>query len=629
MHPQSHLSETGDANHKAETDHMALTFEPGPLAAGAAAFPQSAPVKGGSGEIRYENIVYSADPGYRPLFLDLRVPQFSNGGFPFPLIIWVHGGGWLHGSRRRQAPNLHRNRVIESMLEGGFAVALVDYRLIEESGFPAQALDLKAAIRWLRGNASEYGLDPARFALWGESAGAHVVTMTALCDRFGEERTGEFLTESEDVQALVSWYGPADIESLLTLGPTRSQSEESGQRPLSPVQALVDSSAWTAAELSPVHYVRAGIPPVLIAHGVDDQQVDVEQSRRFHQVLVNAGATSEYLETAGDHVFVGAAVLPEVTERSLDFLRKHLGIGAFTELDPEIAQMEQLMAASGDFPIFPPAGQPIDPALARERGAKLRETFYPRQFFDVASVTDGTIPGPAGDIRVRIQKPLGGSDATVVYFHGGGWILGDLDSHQGNASRIAAHAKANVIQVDYRLAPEHPYPAGVEDAIAAFEWVIAHIDQFGDNLNKVVVAGDSAGGNLAAIVAQHCRASGIRLAAQFLIYPATDLTEAADSAMLEYLGPKAATIAQDPRVSPAMADRLDGLAPAIIGVGTHDFLYEDNVRYARALTDAGVTVIFRQYLTLNHGFFSYGNVSAASDQAAEQLCQDLHNILHS
>jgi acetyl esterase/lipase len=586
------------------------------------------PVKGGSGEFRYDNIVYSAEPGYRPLFLDLRVPQSASAEFPCPLIIWVHGGGWLHGSRRRQAPNLHRNRVIESMLEGGFAVALVDYRLIEEEGFPAQALDLKAAIRWLRGRAGEYGFDPARFALWGESAGAHVAAMTTLCDRFGEERTGEFLAESEDVQALVSWYGPADIESLLASVPASTQSEESGIRAANPVQALVESSAWSAAELSPVQYVRAGAPPVFIAHGTDDQQVTVEQSRSFHRALVNAGANSEYLETAGDHVFVGAPVLPEVTERSLDFLRKHLGPGAFTDLDPDIAQMEKLMAASGQFPIFPPAGQPLDPAVARDRGVKLREAFYPRQFFDVASVTDGTIPGPAGDIRIRIQKPLGGSDATVVYFHGGGWIIGDLDSHQGNASRIAAHAEAHIVQIDYRLAPENPYPAGVEDAIAAFEWVIAHIDQFGGNLNKVVVAGDSAGGNLAAIVAQHCRAAGIRLAAQFLIYPATDLTAAADSAMLEYLGPRASILARDPRVSPALAERLDGLAPAIIGVGAHDFLYQDNVRYARALSDAGVTVVFRQYPTLNHGFFSYGHVSAASDQAAEQLCQDLHKILH-
>jgi acetyl esterase/lipase len=514
------------------------------------------------------------------------------------------------------------------MLEGGFAVALVDYRLIEEEGFPAQALDLKAAIRWLRGNAGEYGLDPARVALWGESAGAHVAAMTTLCDRFGEERTGEFLAESEDVQALVSWYGPADIESLLDSVPPSTQSEESGIRAVSPVRALVESSAWTAAELSPVQYARAGVPPVFIAHGADDQQVNVEQSRSFHHALVNAGANSEYLETAGDHVFVGAPVLPEVTERSLDFLRKHLGPGAFTDLDPDIAQMEQLMAASGQFPIFPPAGQPLDPGVARDRGVKLRDVFYPRQFFDVESVTDETIPGPAGVIRVRIQKPLGRSDATVVYFHGGGWIIGDLDSHQGNASRIAAHAKAHVVQVDYRLAPENPYPAGIEDAIAALEWVIAHIDQFGGNLNKVVVAGDSAGGNLAAIVAQHCRASGTRLAAQFLIYPATDLTAAVDSAMLEYLGPRASSLARDPRVSPALAERLDGLAPAIIGVGAHDFLYQDNVRYAQALTDAGVTVIFRQYPTLNHGFFSYGNVSAASDQAAEQLCQDLHKILH-
>jgi hypothetical protein len=103
----------------------------------------------------------------------------------------------------------------------------------------------------------------------------------------------------------------------------------------------------------------------------------VEQSRRFHQALVNAGANSEYLETAGDHVFVGAAVLPEVIERSLDFLRKHRGVGPFTDLDPDIAQTEQLMATAGQFPNFPPAGQPGDLALARARGAKLHDTFYP------------------------------------------------------------------------------------------------------------------------------------------------------------------------------------------------------------------------------------------------------------
>ena len=272
--------------------------------------------------------------------------------------------------------------------------------------------------------------------------------MTALCDRFGEERTGASLAESEDVQALVSWYGPADIESLLASVPATTQSEESGILAANPVEALVDSSTWSAAELSPVQYARTGVPPVFIAHGTDDQQVAVEQSRSFHQALVNAGANSEYLETAGDHVFVGAPVLPEVMERSLDFLRKHLGPGAFTDLDPDIAQMEQLMAASGQFPIFPPAGQALDPAVARDRGVKLRDAFYPRQFFEVGSVTDGTLPGPAGDIRVRIQKPLGGSDATVVYFHGGGWIIGDLDSHQGNASRIAANAKAHVVQAD-------------------------------------------------------------------------------------------------------------------------------------------------------------------------------------
>jgi acetyl esterase len=609
---------------------MTATTEPGPLTDGSAAFPHPGPIRGSGGEVRHESIVYSCEAGYRPLFLDLRVPKAATSDYPCPLVVWVHGGGWIHGSRRRQAPNLHRNRVIERIVEAGFAVALVDYRLAKEAPFPAQALDLKAAVRWLRGHASEFFLDPRRFALWGESAGAHLALMASFCDRFDDERSGEFRSESEAIQAVIDWYGPADLATALsTTG--AADSEETGASDEHPVRTLLAGSTWTAENLSPLRHVRADVPPVFIAHGRDDRQVDVEQSRRFHETLIKAGATTEYLETAGDHVFVGAEVLSEVTDSSLDFLRKHLGPGTISGLDPAIIAMERSMAATGDYPIFVDSrSSPVDAATARARGVRLRDNFYPKQFFDVQSVTDETIAGPAGEIRIRIQKPLGGSDATVIYFHGGGWIIGDLDSHQANGSRIAAQAKAHVIQVDYRLAPEHPFPAGVEDALAALDWVIANIERFGGNPAKLVVAGDSAGGNLAAVAAQHCREQGIRLAAQFLIYPATDLSVSMDGGVeSQYLGPEAASLASNPQVSPALAGRLDGLAPAVIGVGVHDFLYQDNVRYARKLADAGVTVVFRQYPTLNHGFFSYGNVSTASDRAAEQMCKDLYRILHS
>jgi acetyl esterase/lipase len=300
------------------------------------------------------------------------------------------------------------------------------------------------------------------------------------------------------------------------------------------------------------------------------------------------------------------------------------------ELDPAIADMNARMAATGDFPIFTDAaGNAVESTVARERGIRVRNKFYPRQFFAVASVTDAVIPGPAGDIQIRIQRPIGGSDATVVYYHGGGWIIGDLDSHEANASRIAAHANAHVIQVHYRLSPENPFPAGLGDAVAALRWVAEHIGQFGGNPDKLVVAGDSAGGNLAAATAQYCRDNGIPLAAQFLIYPATDLRPMAnDPVGQQYLGLDGPADPADPRVSPAANDHLGGLAPAIIGVGSYDFLRDDNATYAAKLATAGVSVIFREYPTINHGFFSYGNVSPASDQAAEEMVEDLRQLLH-
>ncbi|WP_185751268.1 alpha/beta hydrolase fold domain-containing protein [Arthrobacter sp. 31Y] len=600
------------------------TTEPGPLTDGTAAFPRYAPVTGPSGEVRWDSLVYSCEYGYRPLFLDLRVPSSASLNTPAPLVIWVHGGGWVTGSRRRRAPNLHQNGVIESIVNAGYAVALVDYRLAKEAAFPAQLLDLKAAVRWLRGHALEYSLDSSRFVVWGESAGGHLAMMLGFCGKDPGPRTGEFHDEPEDLQGVVDWYGPADL-SAPPIRPAIFSSAGPVVMPGDPVQEFVESSTWSAAEMSPINYVDKASLPVFIAHGVDDSQVDVSQSRQLHDSLTRAGADTEYLETGGGHVFVGKPVLQQVTEASLTFLRERIGSALTNDLDPAIQAMEKRMAGTGDFPIFTDvAGHAVDGPTARERGVRLRDSFYPRQFFDVESITESTFPGPAGDVRIRIQKPHDASDATVVYFHGGGWIIGDLDSHEGNASRIAARTGAHVVQVDYRLAPENPHPAGVEDAIAAVEWVAAHIDRFGGNPEKLVVAGDSAGGNLAAIAAHHCRDTDVTLAAQLLIYPATDFTLMAGTVMEhQYLGPDPSIPLDDPTLSPALAASLAGLPHTIIGVGEHDFLYQDNLHFAQRLKDSGVDVTLRCYPTLNHGFFSYGNVSTSADRAADEICEDL------
>jgi acetyl esterase len=294
-------------------------------------------------------------------------------------------------------------------------------------------------------------------------------------------------------------------------------------------------------------------------------------------------------------------------------------------LDESLRLIAEQISASGRFPI----GFDIPGPAARERSRAINREFYPELLFDVASVTDSTIPGPGGELRIRVQRPLTRTDATVVFFHGGSWIVGDLDSHRGDASRIAATSNAVVVQVDYRLAPEHPFPAGIEDACAAVEWIARNIGDFGGDPARLAVAGDSSGGNLAAVAAQHCRALGIPLAAQLLAYPVTFLGEFARQLVgRQYLGDAIDTVGRDIRLSPAYAADFVGLAPAVIGVGAHDFLYDDNIAYARLLRDAGVPVTLREYPTLNHGFFGNGGVSAAADGAAAELCRDLGYLLH-
>jgi acetyl esterase/lipase len=295
---------------------------PGPLSAGTAAFPQAAPWTGALGETNHDNIVYSCEPGYRPLFLDLRVPPGP--GTPHPLIVWVHGGGWLFGSRRRLPPNLFQHRLHDRMLEAGYAVAAVDYRLARETGLPGMLLDLKAAIRWLRAHAVDFDLDPERVTVWGESAGAHLALMLAMCTDVDDlPRTGEFLDQSERPQAIVDWYGPSDFETLAGHW-TPTDSEEVGRTAERPHETLQQSSSWTYAQLSPVSYVRPDLPPIFVAHGTGDSQVPVDQSRTLVDRLRRAGATVEYLEVPGaEHVWVGAASVADIVDRSVDFLSRH------------------------------------------------------------------------------------------------------------------------------------------------------------------------------------------------------------------------------------------------------------------------------------------------------------------
>jgi acetyl esterase len=270
----------------------------------------------------------------------------------------------------------------------------------------------------------------------------------------------------------------------------------------------------------------------------------------------------------------------------------------------------------------------------------------PSQVIPVGTTEDLTIPGPAGPMRARVYRPEaeGEQAPTLVFIHGGGFVIGDIDTHDNQARALCRGADAVVLSVDYRLAPEDPWPAGVEDGLAAVRWAAENIDRLGGDPSRLAVGGDSAGGNLSAVVAQQLRDSdGPQLAAQLLIYPAVDLdpdgdypsrVENADGYLLtaadmEWFGAHYLDDDQrrDPRASVLHADDLAGVAPAVIGVAEYDPLRDEGEAYAKKLSDAGVEVVLHRFDGLIHGFYGLGLVSPAAAAAVTTLNNDLATLL--
>jgi acetyl esterase len=296
-------------------------------------------------------------------------------------------------------------------------------------------------------------------------------------------------------------------------------------------------------------------------------------------------------------------------------------------LDPAIADMEQRWKASGIPDLYAGGNGPV----SRERARNIRALLYPKPRLPQGAIEARVIPGPAGDIPVRIVRPVAGArSGTLVYFHGRGFEVGVLDSHEAHAIRLANRAGVVVLNVDYRLAPEHKFPAAPDDAEAAMDWAFAHLAQLGREGRPVAVAGDSAGGNLAAVCAVYCRNAGLPLAVQLLIYPGTGSglgTQDMPEIRLALHGNAPPSVVPDPRGAPFHTPSLAGVAPTILGVGHHDFFYTDNLAYAARLREAGVPLLLREFADLNHGFFSYTAISPASEAAANLLCDDLREHL--
>jgi acetyl esterase/lipase len=265
---------------------------------------------------------------------------------------------------------------------------------------------------------------------------------------------------------------------------------------------------------------------------------------------------------------------------------------------------------------------------------------------DVRTTIDHAVPGPAGAIPVRIYHPHGelfGNRPGIVFCHGGGFVFCDIESHDGFCRALARGTQAVVVSVGYRLAPEHPAPAAALDAFAAFCWVIDHAAGLGIDATRTAIAGDSAGGNLAAVTAVLCRERGAaRPAAQLLLYPVVDPSFETDSyhqygtgyfntraAMQwywhQYLGGE--RIVDPPYlVAPARADSHSDLPPAVIVTAGLDPLHSEGCDYARRLRNAGVRVVHRDFPGLFHGFMTIQSFPPAAS-ARDLICGDVRELL--
>ena len=259
---------------------------------------------------------------------------------------------------------------------------------------------------------------------------------------------------------------------------------------------------------------------------------------------------------------------------------------------------------------------------------------------ELKSVQPLAIPSPHGSIPARIYTPLqprqtGGLAPCLVFFHGGGWVIGDLDTHDVVCRKLADEGRLIVISVDYRRAPEHKFPAAVDDAITATKWIAGNAGQLGIDASRLMVGGDSAGGNLAAVVAISARdGNGPALAGQVLIYPATDFAmkhpshrEPETSILLthtvirwfrdHYLN--AIADGQDWRASPARVKTLAGLPPAYVLTAGADPLRDEGDEYAQRLKQAGVAVTYRTFPGQFHGFFTMGKLLQQANVAASEI----------
>jgi acetyl esterase len=305
-------------------------------------------------------------------------------------------------------------------------------------------------------------------------------------------------------------------------------------------------------------------------------------------------------------------------------------------LDPQVRALLERMAGR-------PALNSVPVAVGRQAYIDTTLRMIPRPSQSVRT-EDRDLAGPGGPLPIRIYRPLPArSDrALVVYFHGGGWVVCNLETHDALCRRLALGADAVVVSVDYRLAPEHRFPAAPDDCVAATRWALAQAASLDADPRRAFLAGDSAGGNLAAAVALQLRdEGGPTVRGQLLVYPVTDHPSAGFASYAEfaegfgltrevmvwfwdlYLGASLQAneaAALSPRAAPLRAGDLGGLPPALVLTAEYDVLRDEGEAYAQRLREAGNPVQAQRFAGMHHGFFNWGGVLDGADRALAHAC---------
>jgi acetyl esterase len=306
-------------------------------------------------------------------------------------------------------------------------------------------------------------------------------------------------------------------------------------------------------------------------------------------------------------------------------------------LDEATVTLLGQLAASGAQPLHE-----ITPKEARDRTATMRGQAPPGP--DLAAVRDTRVPVPGGQVPLRVLTPSSRPRGVIVYYHGGGWVLGGLDDSDALGRRLAHRTQCVVVLVDYRLAPEYRFPTAVEDSWAALAWTAARLTELAGGPVPLIVAGDSAGGNLAAVVAQRARAADgePRIALQVLIYPVTDcdleatsyrdpdnqlmLTKEAMAWFWDHYAPDPAARLH-PDASPLRAGLFYDLPPAVIITAEHDVLRDEGELYATQLMKVGVPVLCQRFAGQMHGFFSMAGVLPGAETGLDFVVDGIEKQL--